>query len=111
MIHIKESPYKQQHYSNNPSLYCVITVDIVGLLIHTRPPQTQMVRRQLEKLPGVEVHLAAPDGRQVVTIESCDKIVDIAWTLDQIDAIPGIQSTTLIYHHTEPLSDETADKE
>lgn len=89
----------------------MITVDIVGLLVHTRPQQAPAVRKRLEKWPGVEVHMVAPDGRLVVTVESCDE-PGIARTLDRIGAIVGIQSTALVYHHTELLVNEpTANKE
>ena len=45
-------------------------MNISGVLVHTRPEQTNVVKNELDNLFGVEVHAATEDGRLVVTIEN-----------------------------------------
>jgi len=86
-------------------------MNISSLLIHARPERAEQVRAQLEQLPGVEVHAATADGRLIVTLEKGDD-QDMTQLFEQLGAIPGVHATTLVYHHSESLDDESpANKE
>ena len=76
-------------------------MNISGIVVHASPDKIDMVRAQLEKIPGVEVHAASAEGKMVVTIEKSDdrETTDI---FEEISRIPGILSTAMVYHHFEP---------
>ena len=52
---------------------------------------------------GVEVHGANEDGRLVVTVEQPGE-KGLSDVLDQMQSMPGILSTSLIYHQFEDLA-------
>ncbi|MEK7361620.1 MAG: chaperone NapD [Pseudomonadota bacterium] len=86
-------------------------MNISGLLIHAQPERAEHVRTQIEQLSGVEVHAATADGRLIVTVEKGDD-QDMPQLFEQLGAIPGVLATTLVYHHSETLEDESpANKE
>lgn len=71
--------------------------NVCGLVIHVRPDRLDALKAQIAALPGVEIHLTAPEGRLVAT--AIDKGDSLA--LDQIavlNRIPGVVSTSLVYH-------------
>lgn len=76
-------------------------MNISGIVVHTSPDKIDMIRTQLEKIPGVEVHAASAEGKMVVTIEKPDdrEATDV---FEEISRIPGILSTAMVYHHFEP---------
>lgn len=76
-------------------------MNISGIVVHTSPDKIDMIRAQLEKIPGVEVHAASAEGKMVVTIEKSDdrEATDV---FEEISRIPGILSTAMVYHHFEP---------
>ena len=82
-------------------------MNISGIVVHASPDKTDLVRAQLGKIPGVEVHAASAEGKMVVTIEKpCDReITDI---FDEIGKTPGVLSTAMVYHHFEPDTEEAA---
>ena len=86
-------------------------MNISSLLIHAQPERAEQVHAQLEQLPGVEVHAATADGRLIVTLEKSDDR-EMTRAFDQLGAIPGVLATTLVYHHSETLENESpANKE
>ena len=72
-------------------------MNISGVLVHTRPEQTNVVKNQLGKLFGVEIHAATEDGRLVVTIEN--ESAPMIDTMNSFHDIKGVLSASLIYHH------------
>jgi len=86
-------------------------MNISGLLIHAQPRCAEYVRVRLEQLPGVEVHAVTAAGHMVVTMEGNGE-QEVTQTFDRLNAIPGVHATTLVYHHSETLDDESpAEKE
>ncbi|MBI2185981.1 MAG: chaperone NapD [Acidobacteria bacterium] len=79
---------------------------ICSLLIHVLPACAEQARAQLEQLPGVEVHAATAEGLLIVTVEAGDD-PEMNRTFEQLRAIPGVHATTLVYHHSERLEDES----
>ena len=60
---------------------------------------------------GIEVHAVTAAGHLVVTMEGNDE-QEVTQTFDRLNAIPGVHATTLVYHHSETLDDESpAEKE
>jgi len=86
-------------------------MNISSLLIHAQPQRAEYVRAQLEQLSGVEVHAVTAEGRMIVTVETSGDL-EMQSALEQLAALAGVQATTLVYHHSETLDDESpADKE
>jgi len=54
----------------------------------------------------VEVHAVTPEGRMVVTVERPDDR-EVKEAFDAIGRVDGVLSTALIYHHDEPLDEES----
>ncbi len=75
-------------------------MNISGVLVRSRPAQIEAVSGRLTALPGVEVHGANEDGRIVVTIEAASDRV-LADTVFQLNDLPGVISTSMIYHQFE----------
>jgi nitrate reductase NapD len=74
-------------------------MNIAGVVIHARPEKLAGVEAQLLKLPGVEVHATAEDGRMVVTVE--DEESRLGDTVMAFQNVDGVLSASLIYHHFE----------
>jgi nitrate reductase NapD len=82
-------------------------MNISGIVVHASPDKIEMVRAQLEKIPGVEVHAASAEGKMVVTIEKpSDR--EITEIFDEIGKTSGVLSTAMVYHHFEPDTEEAA---
>jgi len=77
--------------------------------MHVQPQCAEHVRAQLEQLPGVEVHAVTAEGRLIVTVEKRDDL-EMTRAFEQLGAIPGVHATTLVYHHSETLDDESLAK-
>ena len=84
-------------------------MNISGLLIHAQPQRAENVCARLEQLPGVEVHAVTAEGHLVVTVEGNGE-QEMTQTFDRLNAIPGVHATTLVYHHSETLDDESPAK-
>jgi nitrate reductase NapD len=82
-------------------------MNISGIVVHASPDKIDMVRAQLEKISGVEVHAASAEGKMVVTIEKpSDR--EITEIFDEIGKTSGVLSTAMVYHHFEPDTEEAA---
>jgi periplasmic nitrate reductase NapD len=84
-------------------------MNISSLLIYTQPLGTGRVLAQLEQLPGVEVHAVTAEGLLIVTLEKDDD-VEMKQAFEQLGTIPGVHATTLVYHHSETLEEESSGK-
>ena len=84
-------------------------MNISSLLLHVQPQRAEQVRAQLEQLPGVEVHAVTVEGRLIVTVEKGDDL-EMTRAFEQLGAIPWVHATTLVYHPSETLDDESPAK-
>jgi nitrate reductase NapD len=75
--------------------------DITGLVVRTVPAKTAAVVVSLGKLKGVEVHATGDGGNLVVTVEELDGEKFALKTIETINNMPGVLSTSLVYHHDE----------
>jgi nitrate reductase NapD len=75
-------------------------MNICGILVHSRPENTAVVRKRLVDITGIEVHGINEDGRMVVTLEEDneDRMADTLMNLQNVD---GVVSASMIYHHRE----------
>jgi periplasmic nitrate reductase NapD len=75
-------------------------MSISGLVLQVRPKDTEGLRRRLEDLDGVEVHAITDEGRMVVTVDQPEdgKATE---TLQILQTMEGILSTSLVYNHLE----------
>ena len=83
-------------------------MNISGVLVRSYPENLDAVSACLEKLTGVEVHAANPDGRLVVTVETGNEGA-MADTVVSMQNLPGVLSASMIYHQyeEEPNLEET----
>lgn len=77
-------------------------MNISGVVVRTYPRHIDNVSRALSALEGVEVHGANDDGRLVVTIERPGE-QGLTEALEQLQAMPQVLSTSLVYHQFEEL--------
>jgi nitrate reductase NapD len=74
---------------------------IASLVVHCRPGRVASLKDVIAALPGAEVPTSDAAGKLVVTLESPSEQT-IARQLDEIGAMPGVLSATLVFHHVEP---------
>ena len=78
-------------------------MNISGVVVRAFPRDIEVVTRSLTQIEGVEVHGANKDGRLVVTVEQPGE-QGLSDVLDQMQSMPGILSTSLIYNQFEDLA-------
>ncbi|WP_210396945.1 chaperone NapD [Motiliproteus sediminis] len=78
--------------------------DITGVVVRALPARLAAIREQLHQLRGVEVHAVNDTGQMVVTIEELNGEKLALDTLSSINKIPGVLSTSMVYHHAEQES-------
>jgi nitrate reductase NapD len=76
--------------------------NICGVLVQVRPEQQEAMQQQLLSVPGLEIHAANETGKLVITVEA-DDYQQAADALSQLQAMKGVLSASLIYHHAEEL--------
>jgi nitrate reductase NapD len=81
--------------------------NLCGVLVQARPSRVTTLHRELNALPGVEVHQCAPSGHLVITVEDTVQC-RAADTLSAIHVIDGVLSAALVYHHCERDVDAAA---
>lgn len=79
--------------------------NICGVIVHAAPGRGADVARALAEMPGVEVHADDGAGRLVITVEDTTEI-PAARGLLNVNALPGVVNTALVYHHCDPESDD-----
>lgn len=92
-------PEIQQPQIHNPDTEELF--DITGLVVRTSPSKTSAVAESLTELNGVEVHVIGDEGNLVVTVEELDGEKHALKTIETINNMPGVLSTSLVYHHDE----------
>lgn len=82
---------------------------IASVLLRVNPPRLSEVRDALARMPGVEVHACADDGRVVVVIEDAPG-APAAETYQRLHAVEGVLSAFLAYQYCDesPLQEQPA---
>lgn len=73
-------------------------MNISGIVVHALPENTEALRTQMAALAGVEVHVAQPDGRIVITVEDTPDAVP-SDTIMRVQLLPGVLSAAMIYNY------------
>lgn len=79
---------------------------IASLVVHCRPDRAASLESAIALLPGAEVPTSDRAGKLVVTLESASE-QRIARQLEEIGAMPGVLSATLVFHHVESATTTT----
>ncbi len=85
-------------------------MNISGVVVRSRPENIESVWKSLEAQAGVEVHGANPDGRLVVTVEEQGD-QRMADAVLQLQNLPGVLSTSMIYHQFEDIDADPSDQQ
>ncbi len=77
-------------------------VHISSMVVHARPEHLQTVKKDIEQLPGTEIHGEADSGKLVVVLETQNQgyITDI---IEKINNFEYVLGTALVYHQIEYL--------
>ncbi|GAB6054483.1 hypothetical protein JCM17960_33030 [Magnetospira thiophila] len=75
-------------------------VNVCGVLLHAAAGQSVAVTQMLKDLPGVEIHVASPDDRFVLTVEDTEDCM-ASECLAALAEMPGVMNASLVYHHFE----------
>ena len=78
-----------------------VAVELLGVVVRTRPERSHGVAATLAHWPGVEVHALGEAGQLVVTIEGASRKAVLA-QVDAIEQHPGVIAVALAYSHSEP---------
>lgn len=76
-------------------------IHIAGIIVATSHNHSERIRANLALLPNTIVHVAADDGRMIVTLET-DSAKATLDCMDAIRALPGVFNVALVYQHAEP---------
>ncbi len=74
-------------------------MDIVGVLVRSKPPQIHTVRSALNAIPGLEIHATTEAGQMVVTLDDSNGY--LGDTITQINNIEGVLSAAMVYQYSE----------
>ena len=80
---------------------------LASMLVHARPEQLQDVAEQIGNM-GLELHIASPDGKLVVTQETESSAV-LGDTLTALHLLDGVLAATMVFHHCEPVEEAGED--
>lgn len=86
-------------------------MSISGLVIHARPEKLGLVRAELGRRDGVQVHGESADGRLIVTVDRVDDAA-AADTISGFQNLRHVLSVSLVYSHFDdlPAEKEQADE-
>lgn len=91
-----QHPLPRSEPIHNPDQF-----DITGMVVRTAAAKTTELVASLNELKGVEVHAIGDGGNLVVTVEELDGEKFALKTIETINNMPGVISTSLVYHHDE----------
>lgn len=75
-------------------------VHIASFIVHHRPDALVPVEQLVDGIAGAEI--AAREGGRCILLHECDNPRDLLACMDAVQAIAGVISVNLIYHHAEP---------
>lgn len=75
-------------------------VHIASFIVHHRPDALASVERLVDETPSAEI--AAREGGRCILLHECDSPRDLLACMDAVQAIAGVISVNLVYHHAEP---------
>ena len=72
------------------------------MVVHARPEYLAAVKKQIEQLPGAEIHGESDKGKLVVVLETQNQtyITDI---IEKINNLENVLNIALVFHQIEQL--------
>ncbi len=81
-------------------------VHISSLVIHCLPGKLEQVLDRVKQLETVEIHAPDPAGKFIALLET-ENEQGILYMIDQIQAVNGVVSATLVYHEIDDGMEES----
>ena len=75
---------------------------IASLVVHCRPEKLAAANAQISALPNVEIPASDERAKLVVLMEMHDES-ELLRRIDEIEAVPGVVSATLVFHQVDEL--------
>lgn len=82
---------------------------VSGILIVTRPEETELCACDVEQLRGVEVHYCYPDRGRLIAVLETQSLESQQEGLREIQALPRVQMAALVEHRIEDDPAEPTD--
>jgi len=79
-------------------------MDIVGVLVRSKPPQLDAVKTALRTIAGLHIHAETPEGQLVITVDESNGY--LGDTITQINNIEGVLSAAMVYQYSEQEEDD-----
>lgn len=83
----------------------MMTINVCGVLVSTRPEHIKTVQQQLEREDGVEIHAITEEGRLVVTVEKEDQ-QQTGDMLGRIQALDHVVSASMVYQYFDQVTEK-----
>lgn len=74
-------------------------VHIASFIVHHRPDASASVDNLVAGMPGAEI--AARESGRCILLHECDSPRDLIACMDAVQAVAGVVSVNLVYHHAE----------
>lgn len=96
---VNPSPSRAQSERSAP-LARVAEIHISSLIVQHDPTRTDAIRDAASVIDGLE-WCAAENGKAIVTLvtPTAHAVLD---HIDALNALPGVHTATMVYHHCEP---------
>lgn len=81
---------------------------VSSYVLRCAPEDQPAVRKQLNRLPGIEVGQATDAGIPVAAVTDTSRAAEAMG--EQLQNLRGVRSAILVYHNFEDVVDETSDR-
>jgi len=78
-----------------------VTRHYSGILVTADAAALERCRREVEALPGVEVHYLYPDSGRLIAVQETDTVEQQEEGLRRIQALPTVKIAALVEHRIE----------
>src|SRR5689334_22258856 len=75
-------------------------IHIASFIVRHQPAATEAIDRLADGWPGLEV--AAREEGRCILLHECGGTRRLLDCIDAVQALPGVVSVNLVYHHAEP---------
>ncbi|HSO84147.1 chaperone NapD [Thiocapsa sp.] len=73
-------------------------MNISGILVVVPPARIEDATRELNALPGVEVHHTEPSTGRIVVVQEAETVEQEIAALSRIKALSGVMLAEMVYH-------------
>jgi nitrate reductase NapD len=75
-------------------------VHIASFIVRHQPAASEAIERLVEAWPGLEI--AAREAGRCILLHECGATRGLLDCIDAVQALAGVVSVNLVYHHAEP---------